>query len=113
MPASAGSRLAPSAFLADDVAHRRSIAQWMREAHQGHLGNVGSFTLGTGTATTSMTDFRVGPNSFIGFTPLTANAAAEVGNGTIYISARGNESFTITHANTATADRTFVYCILG
>lgn len=113
MPASADARLAPSSFLLDEKQHRRLIAQWMREAHQGHLGNTGQVTLGTSVATTSVTDFRVGPNAFIGFMPTTANAAAELGNGTMYVSTRGNETFTITHANSITADRTFVYSILG
>jgi hypothetical protein len=113
MPTSAGSRLAPSSFLPDEQQHRRLIALWMREAHQGHLGNVGNVTLETGTAATVVTDFRVGPNSFVGLTPLTANAAQEQGGGTLYISGRSAEAFTIAHANTTTADRAFVYCILG
>ena len=113
MAASAGSRLAPSAFLFDSIHHRRQIASWMREAHQGHLGNVGEVTLATSAASTSVTDFRVGPNTFIGLMPITANAAAELASGGCYVSSRSAEAFTITHANTATADRTLVYCILG
>lgn len=113
MTTSAGSRLAPPSFLVDEIQHRRLIAQWMREAHQGHLGNVGTVTLSTSVAATTVTDFRVGPNSFIGLMPTTANAAAEVGGGTVYISSRSAEGFTIAHANTATADRAFVYCVLG
>jgi hypothetical protein len=46
-------------------------------------------------------------------TATTANAAAEVGNGTIYVSAVHNGSFTITHANSATTGRTFLYAIQG
>jgi len=45
--------------------------------------------------------------------PKTANAAAEVGNGTMYVSEVKNGSFTITHASNATADRDFYYAILG
>ena len=44
---------------------------------------------------------------------VTANAAAEVGAGTIYVSAKAQGSFTVTHANSATADRTFAYRIGG
>lgn len=113
MPVSADARLAPSSFLSDQIQHRRAIALWEREAHQGHLGNVGSITLSINVATTPVTDFRVGPNSFVGFMPTTANAAAEIGGGTMYVSSRSAEGFTITHANTATADRAFVYAILG
>lgn len=113
MATSAGSRIAPPSFLPDQTQHRRLMAQWMREAHQGHLGNVGTLTLGTGTAATSVVDFRVGPNSFVGLTPLTANAAGEIGGGTIYVSSRSAEGFTLAHSNTTTADRSFVYAILG
>lgn len=113
MAVSAGTRLAPPAFLEDEKQHRRALAAWTREAHQGHLGNIGEVTVGTGAAATSVTDFRVGPNSFIGLMPTTANAAAELAAGTLYVSSRSAEGFTITHANTTTADRAFVYCVLG
>lgn len=113
MAASAGTRLAPSSFLHDEQQHRRLIALWMREAHQGHLGNTGSVTLTTSAASTVVVDFRVGANSFIGFMPTTANAAAELAGGTMYVSSQSAEGYTITHANTTTADRAFVYCVLG
>jgi hypothetical protein len=113
MATSAGSRIAPSPFLMDSVQHRRLIAQWMREAHQGHLGNIGTVTLGTGVAATSVVDFRVGPNTYIDFMPTTANAAAELAAGGMWVSSRSAEGYTITHANTTTADRAFVYCVLG
>ena len=111
MPASAGSRLAPSAFIADEKQHRRAIATWSFEAHQGHLGNVGTLTLTTGTAATVVTDFRVGPNSVIGLMPTTLNAAEALAS--TYVSGRSAEAFTITHANTSTADRAFAYSVLG
>lgn len=111
MAISAGSRLAPTGFVPDEQQHRRLIAQWMREAHQGHLGNVGTVTLGTSTAATSVVDFRVGVNSFIGLMPTTANAASAIA--ATYVSSRSAEGFTISHANNATNDRTFVYCVLG
>lgn len=111
MPASAGTRLAPSSFLFDEVDHRRAIANWEREAHQGHLGNVGSVTLRSGTVSTVVTDFRVGPGTVIGLMPTTANAAADLV--TTYISSRSAQAFTITHANAATGDRTFAYSVLG
>ena len=45
--------------------------------------------------------------------PKTANASAEQGNGTIFISARANGSFTITHANNSQTDRQYGYIIIG
>lgn len=111
MTTSANSRLSPTGFVPDEIQHRRLIAQWMREAHVGHLGNIGSVTLSVGVATTPIKDTRVGNNSCIGLMPTTANAAAAAT--TTYISSRSAEGFTISHANTATADRAFVYSILG
>jgi hypothetical protein len=52
-------------------------------------------------------------NSTILFSPRSANAATEIGNGTMYVSAHSDGSFTITHANSATTGRTFRYAIHG
>lgn len=111
MAVSAGSRPAPSNFIPDDETHRRSIAAYLREAHQGHLGNVGTVTLGTSTAATVVVDFRVGPYSVIHLMPTTSNAAAALT--TTYISSRSAEAFTISHASTTTADRAYAYSVLG
>ena len=70
-------------------------------------------TLATGTATTVVTDKNCAAGSTPMLTPATANAAAEFGNGTLYVSAVANGSFTITHANSATTGRTFLYALLG
>jgi hypothetical protein len=40
--------------------------------------------------------------------PTTANTAAQLGNGTIYVNGRANGSFTLTHANNAQTDRIFL-----
>ena len=45
--------------------------------------------------------------------PTTANASAEVGAGTIYVSARAKQTFTLTHANNGQTDRTYKYAIIG
>lgn len=111
MPASAGSRIAPPAFISDQMAHRRQLSIWAQAAHNGHLGNTGTVTLLTGTANTAVVDVRVGPNSVIHLMPTTLNAANALAS--TYIAARTAESFTITHANTGTADRAFAYSILG
>lgn len=47
------------------------------------------------------------------FVPLTANAAAEIGAGGMYVSARANKQFTITHANNAQTDRDFECIFIG
>lgn len=79
----------------------------------GKSNNVLAFTLTANAASSTITDPRVGPLSFLGFMPTTANAAAELGAGTLYVSARGAETATIVHANNANADRTYAVLIVG
>jgi hypothetical protein len=73
----------------------------------------GQITLTASAASTDVTDFRVGEDSVINLTPITANAATEIGGGTMYVSSRGSQTFTITHANNAQTDRTFIYTVTG
>jgi hypothetical protein len=81
----------------------------------GHNNSSGVFTLTASVATSTLTDDRIGFNSNIVLVPTTANAAAEIGNGTLYIaeSGRVNGSVVITHANNAQTDRTFRFIISG
>ena len=51
--------------------------------------------------------------STVVLTPTSAHAAAELGNGTIYVSAVANGSFTVVHASNSQTDRSFVYATLG
>ena len=74
-------------------------------------GRTGEVTLTTSSTTTTVSDSRVGINSKINLSPTTANAASEIT--TTYISSKTKESFTITHASNATADRTYDYTIEG
>ena len=113
MAASAGTKQALPPFLLDEREHRRQISMWMREAHQGKLANTGAITLTANAALTTVSDARAGALTFIGFMPQTANAAAEIGAGTMYIATQGKQTFTITHANNAQVDRIFRYCLLG
>ncbi len=113
MATSAGTRQSLPPFIPDEVQHRRAIAAWMRQANAGHLECTGTFTLTANQASTSVVDARAGGSSFIGWTPTTANASAEIGNGTISIKRRDKQVFTVKHANNAQADRTFLFTILG
>lgn len=75
---------------------------------------AGTFTIATSAATTTVTDSRVTANCIIIYTPRTANAAAELASGNMYISAKtADTSFTVTHTNSATTGRTFDYTILN
>lgn len=74
---------------------------------------AGSVTLRTGNATTVVSNDVIPAGCFPQLTAASVNAATEVGNGTIYISAVAKGSFTITHANSATAARTFHWFAVG
>ena len=91
----------------------RSVAEVVSRMNQGKLNATTELTLTANAATSTFTDPRLTTQSVIGLTPLTANAAAEKGNGTLYVSARTNGSATITHANNAQTDRSFAVSILG
>jgi hypothetical protein len=91
----------------------KKIVLALQQLAAGRSNAVGSVTLGTGSSTTTVTT----ANCAVGSTPIltaaSVAAAAEVGNGTIYVSAVANGSFTIAHANSAAAGRTFLYAIVG
>lgn len=85
----------------------------INELTQGRSNATGSVTLTESAASTAVSNDNFAPGSTVYFTATTANAAAEVGNGTMYVSARAKGTFTITHANNAQTDRTFLYAIVG
>ena len=91
----------------------RKVVETVRGIMNGKINATGTITLTINVASSTLTDLRIGPNSVIHFMPTTANAAAEIGNGTLYVSSRGKQTATITHANNAQADRTFAYSVLG
>lgn len=97
----------------DEEDHRSRMSDAINQILKGKLNNTGTVTLTANVASTVISDPRIGTDSFIGFMPTTANASAEIGAGTIYISSRGNQTATITHANNAQTDRTFIYQITG
>ena len=85
----------------------------LQQIAAGRSNAVGSVTLTASTTTTTVTDNNCAEGSTPILVPTTAHAYAEIGNGTIYISAVANKSFTITHASNSQTDRTFRYAILG
>ena len=88
----------------------------LQQLAAGRSNAVGTVTLAVSASTTTVTPTQSGmisQSSNILLTPTTANAAAEIGNGTMYVSAVDKDMFTITHANSATTGRTFMWCVLG
>lgn len=95
--------------------HRVQLATAVNRTLSGKLNNTGDMTLAANSAATILKDARLSPQSSILFEPMTANAAAELAAGTMYVMAANRRAgaFTITHANAVTTDRTFRYAILG
>jgi hypothetical protein len=77
----------------------------------GKLDVVGSLTLEDGATSTVVSDNKFESNMVPVLIPTTANAAGALA--TTYLSARASGSFTLTHANTADVDKTFLYVRLG
>lgn len=91
------------------------IVAAVRALAAGRSNAVGTVTLAAGVTTTTVAAPNCGPDSQVFLFPRTANAAAEVGNGTIYILATNVTAaqFIITHANAGSTDRSYSYVCLG
>lgn len=87
------------------------LSQAINELFQGRSNAIGSCTLTASATSTVVTAENCGDESKVFLMPETANAAAAVA--TTYITAVGNGSFTITHANNAQTDRRFSYVAIG
>lgn len=85
----------------------------IQQLASGRSNAVGTVTLTANAASTVVTAQNCGAGSVPVPVPMTANAAAEVGAGTLYVSAVANGSFTLTHANNSQTDRTFGWVALG
>ena len=84
-------------------------------ARQGKLDCIAELTLTAGVTTTVLNDIRLSNQSVVLFDPKTANAAAELAAGTMYVltANRGTGSWTVTHANAGSSDRTYQVLIIG
>ena len=87
----------------------REISEVTNGIMNGKTNNTGSVTLRASNTTTTITDERLGFDSIILLSPLTANAAAQ----TPYISTKAKGSVIITHTSTAHTDLNFDYIIVG
>lgn len=85
-------------------AHRRQIAQTINLL----IPVVKSIALTTSSATTTITDEKMGEDKTVVLIPTDSDAASE----NWYLSSKLNGSFVITHSNNALT-RTFDYTIVG
>lgn len=102
----------PAEFLPDEKRHRRQLGQAAQSAMAGKINAVTQITLTHGSTTTALIDSRVGANTFIGFSPRTANAVTALISG-LYVSAKVNGQATLTHASSANTDQTFDILLIG
>lgn len=85
----------------------------------GKTSNVHTVTLSmtTGSASTvvHLSSGQVGPDTHVGLEPANANAAAAMGAGTLYVSARDpvNNTITITHPVDTSNTRSFRFTLTG
>lgn len=89
----------------------REIADVVNLILDGKINATGTVTLATGSATTTLSDRRIGTGSVILFMATTANAAGDLAN--LYVTGRTDGQATLNHSNNAQADRTYAYVVLG
>jgi hypothetical protein len=83
----------------------------VNESQRGRLNATGTVTLTANAASTTVTDPEFTAEMVPVLMATTANGAAAIA--TTYVSARTNGTFTLTHANNAQTDRTFLYIRIG
>ena len=87
----------------------REVAEVVNNLAAGKSNNTGNVTLTASSTTTTLNDERLGFDSVILLSPLTANAAAQ----NPYISTKTKGSVVITHTSVASTDLNFDYIIVG
>lgn len=98
---------APPRSLADAAAQIwvRRVVDTVNNAQRGKINVTLDVTLAPNTTTTTIIDPRISAFSAILFCPTTANAAAELASGHLFVSARQSGQATLTHTDNAQTDR--------
>lgn len=97
--------------VSPDEKDPRKIIFALNELTRGRSNATASFSLTAGAASTTVTAINCAEGSQVLLFPKTANAAGAVA--TTYVSTVANGSFTVTHTNAVSTDRTFGYACLG
>lgn len=87
----------------------RQVAEVVNNAMNGKTNNTGTITLTASATTTALNDERLGFDSVVLLSPLTANASAQ----SPFISSQAKGSAVITHTSVAHSDLNFDYVIIG
>ena len=102
-----------AALLGAVIAWLSGVRDVVNNIMRGKINATLDVTLAVSTASTTVSDARIGGSCGIYLMPLSANAAAEIGNGTIWWGPPGNQTVTLNHASNAQADRSFRLLIIG
>jgi hypothetical protein len=111
--------LVPPDFDPDTAKWCRDIVRCVKGILQGKTNNTGLITLkaNAGSTLIELASGRLGEETVILFDPLTANAAADLYGGAMYVTSGNRDvlgnAFTITHPNNANADKRFRYTLIG
>lgn len=97
--------------IPDTGQHLRLVSTSLNNTINGKLNSTGSITLTASSTTSTLTDARISGNSVILFMPTTNNGRTALN--TLYVSARGDGSATLTHASSSNTDQNLSYCIIG
>jgi hypothetical protein len=105
----------PTGSAQDHSIYIRRLWDALQPLRKGKTENVTELTLTANAATTVLNYRGLSPQSVVIFDPKTANAAAELAAGTMYVltANRTNDAWTITHANNAQTDRDFQIAVIG
>lgn len=90
-------------------AQTREVAVAVNALLDGKVNSVGQVTLAQGASETQIHDRRISAQTVLLLCPLTQSAAVEVW----YVSSRASGVVTVSHTNTADADKHFAYTIFG
>lgn len=93
--------------------HGRQVAAAAALAMQGKINAVATFTLAANAGSTVLADPRLSASAAVLLDPMTANAAAALATTYAASADRNKGTWTFTHANTATTDRTFRALVIG
>ena len=91
--------------------HLARLSDAINNILRGKTNNGGELTLTANSATTTLTDMRIGADSVILLQPTSANGAAALSG--LYFGTPGTGSVTVNHANNAQTDKTFRYVVIG
>jgi hypothetical protein len=82
----------------------------LNQALRGGIGATLGITLAANSVSSTFSDSRIGPFTYVGLTPSTANASTALRS--VWIETTQGAA-TIHHASSPATDQTFIACLLG